>query len=155
MSNGVKNIRDDLLYQEESSKIIEACKEVYKQFGGSFKESVIDKALTIALESKGLKVESQKRIDIYFAGIKVGAYVPDKVVNEIIVLELKCKPFLVKEDEKQFWRYLKATSYRLGFLINFAPKRLEIKRRIYDLARDKATDNDAMAEPASNTALQQ
>ena len=138
MSNAVKNIRNDLLYQEESSKIIEACKEVYQQFGGSFKESIVDNALTIALESKGLTVESQKRIDIFFKGIKVGTYVPDKVVNKIIVIELKCKPFLVKEDEKQFWRYLKATSYRLVFLINFDPKRLEIKRRIYDSARDKA-----------------
>ena len=62
---------------------------------------------------------------------------PDKVVNEIIILEIKCKPFLVKEDEKQFWRYLKATDYKLGFLINFSPKTLEIKRRIYDLARNK------------------
>ncbi len=70
--------------------------------------------------------------------MKVGVYVPDKVVNEIIVLEIKCKPFLVTEDEKQFWRYLKATDYKLGFLINFSPKTLEIKRRIYDLARNKA-----------------
>ena len=31
-----------------------------------FKESVVDNSLTIALESKGLKVESQKRINIYF-----------------------------------------------------------------------------------------
>ena len=49
----------------------------------------------------------------------------------LIILELKCKPFISKEDEKQFWRYLKATPYRLGFLINFSPKKLEIKRRIF------------------------
>ncbi len=137
MINAGKNIRDDLLYKEESSKILDACREVYKEFGGSFKESVVDNALTVALEKRGLVVDSQKRIDIYFSGVKVGVYVPDKVVNEIIVLEVKCKPFLVKEDEKQFWRYLKATNYRLGFLINFSPSTLEIKRRIYDLARNK------------------
>ena len=138
MINAVRNIRDDLLYKEESAKIIDACKEVYKEFGGSFKESVVDNALTVALEKKGLVVNSQKRIDIYFSGTKVGVYIPDKVINEIIILEIKCKPFLVKEDEKQFWRYLKATDYKLGFLINFSPKTLEIKRRIYDLARNKS-----------------
>lgn len=42
----------------------------------------------------------------------------------------------MKEDEKQFWRYLKATDYKVGFLINFGNK-LEIKRRVYDTARDK------------------
>lgn len=139
MLNAEINIRNDLLYQEESGKILEACKAVYKAFGGSFKESVVDNALTVALEKQGLKVESQKRIELYFSGIKVGVYIPDKVVNGIIMIEVKCKPFLSKEDEKQFWRYLKATEYKLGFLINFSPSKLEIKRRIYDLARNKGS----------------
>ena len=138
MTNAEKNICDDLLYKDESAKIIEASTEVYKEFGGSFKESIVDKALSVALANKGLKVDSQKRIDIFFEGVKVGVYVPDKVVNGIIMLEIKCKPFITKEDEKQFWRYLKATTYRLGFLINFSPKTLEIKRRIYDLARNRS-----------------
>lgn len=43
--------------------------------------------------------------------------------------------------------------YQLGFLINFGPRRLEIKRRIYDSARDKV--NNSTSAPASNTALQQ
>lgn len=133
------NVRsNDLLYPEESYKIVGACREVYKQFGGSFKESVVDKSLAVALEKQGLKVDSQKRIDIYFQDVKVGVYVLDKIVNDIIVLEVKCKPFLVKEDEKQFWRYLTATEYKLGFLVNFGTQKLEIRRRVYDLARNNS-----------------
>lgn len=131
----IKNVRDDFLYKEESLKIGEACKEVWSQFGSSFKESIIDRSLTIALQNRGLKVDNQRRIDIYFQGTKVGTYVPDKVINNLIIVEIKCKPFLTKEDEKQFWRYLKASPYKLGFLINFGPKRIEIKRRVYDTAR--------------------
>lgn len=127
----------DLLYPDESYEIVGACREVYRQFGGAFKESVVDKALTIALEKRGLTVESQKRIDIYFEGVKVGTYVPDKVVNSKIMMEIKCKPFITPGDEKQFWHYFKATDYKLGFLVNFGPEKLEIKRRIYDLARIK------------------
>ena len=132
----------DLLYPEESYRIVAACREVYKHFGGAFKESVVDNALTIALEKQGLKVESQKRIDIYFEGIKVGTYVPDKVVNGVILMEVKCKPFITKGDEKQFWYYFKSTDYKLGFLVNFGPEKLEIRRRIYDLARNK--DNGSL-----------
>lgn len=127
---------DYFLYKEASFKIGEACKEVWKQFGGSFKELIVDNALTIALANLGLYVENQKRISIIFQGKKVGTYVLDKVVNWVILLEIKCKSFLTKEDEKQFWRYLKATDYKVGFLINFGNK-LEIKRRVYDTARDK------------------
>ncbi len=102
MINAGRNIRDNLLYKEESAKIIEGCKEVYKEFGGSFKESVVDKTLTVALEKLGLEVDCQKRIDIYFSGVKVGVYVRDKVVNQIIMLEIKCKPFWPKKTKNNF-----------------------------------------------------
>lgn len=131
----MQNKRGDFLYEKESYDIIEACKEVWKEFGGSFKEVIIDRSLDVTLKERGYGIESQKRIDVYFKNQKVGVYIPDKIINGIILLELKCKPFLTKEDERQFWHYLKASPYKLGFLINFSPKRLEFKRRIYDRAR--------------------
>jgi GxxExxY protein len=91
-----------LLYSEESYKIRGACFKVWKEFGGAFKESIVDKALTIELEEKGFKVEEQKRINIYYHGEKVGTYVPDKVVNEIIIIELKSKPFLSNVDRREW-----------------------------------------------------
>lgn len=126
---------NDFLYEKESYLIRGACFEVWKEFKGMFKESVIDKALTVALEARGLKVESQKRIDIYFKQKKVGTYVPDKIVNDIILLELKSKSFLTKQDIEQFWKYLKGSKYKLGFLINFSSTKLTIKRVVYDTAR--------------------
>lgn len=102
-----------------------------------FKEAIIDRALNIALESKGLQIESQKRIDIYFLGKKVGTYVPDKIVNGITLIELKAKSFLTKQDVEQFWKYLKGSEYKLGFLVNFSPTKLEIKRIVYDISRTK------------------
>jgi GxxExxY protein len=125
----------EFLYKKESYDIIDACQEVWKQFGGSFKESIVDRALEIALRDKGYKIENQKQINIYFRNKKVGIYIPDKIINEIILLEIKCKQFITKEDERQFWHYLKASSYRLGFLINFGPQKLEFRRRVYDKAR--------------------
>ncbi len=126
---------DKFLYKKESYDIIAACNEIWKEFGGAFKEAIIDKALEVSLKERDYSVECQKRIDVYFKGKKVGVYIPDKVVNEIILLEIKCKPFITKEDLRQFWFYLKASPYKVGFIINFSPKRLEFKRRVYDEAR--------------------
>lgn len=126
-----------LIYPEESYKIRGACFKVWKEFGGAFKEMVVDKALTIEFKNQGLVVEEQKRINIYYEGQKVGTYVPDKVVNNAIIIEIKCKPFIMQGDIKQFWHYMKGTNYKLGFLINFGNK-LEIKRVVYDTARGSA-----------------
>jgi GxxExxY protein len=131
----MKNKVEDFLYERETYLIRNACYNVWKEFGGAFKESVIDKALDVELAANGLKIESQKRINIHYKGEKVGVYIPDKIVNNKVLIELKCKPFLTKENKRQFWLYLKGSEYKLGLLINFSPKRVEIKRRVYDKAR--------------------
>ena len=132
---------EDFLYGDISYKIRGACFEVYGQFGGGFKEKIVDKALTIALKKRDLRVDDQRRITLYYESEKVGTYVPDKIVNNKILLELKCKPFLTQGDKKQFWFYLKGSEYKLGFLINFGPDKLEIQRRIYDKARPRISVN--------------
>lgn len=129
-------MQDNLLYRQESYLIRGACFEVWNEFGGAFKEKVIDNSLQIALKVKGLKIETQKRINIYFKNEKVGIYIPDIIVGDKIIIELKCKPFLTKGDIDQFWKYLRGSKYKLGFLINFSPNSLEIKRLVYDKARD-------------------
>ena len=126
---------DDFLYKEESYKINGACFEVYKNLGGDFKEIMINKALAQELHNRGLTIENQKRINIFYKGKKVGVYIPDIIVNGVIIVELKAKPFLTPSDERQFWHYFKATEYKLGFLVNFGSRKLEIKRRVYDKAR--------------------
>ncbi|MFA6048102.1 MAG: GxxExxY protein [Parcubacteria group bacterium] len=128
---------DKLLYRQESYLIRGACFEVWNEFGGAFKEKVVDNSLQVALKSKGLNIETQKRIDIFFKGVKVGSYIPDIIVDSKIIIELKCKPFITKGDIDQFWKYLKGSQYKLGFLINFSPTELAIKRVIYDSARNK------------------
>jgi GxxExxY protein len=86
-----------------------------------------------------LEVEKEKRIDIYYSGQKVGTYMPDLVIEDKILIELKVKPKLTQGDIKQFWYYLKGSNFKLGYLINFGLLNgVEIIRRIYDKARDKA-----------------
>ncbi len=120
-----------LLHAEETYEIRGACFWVWKEFGGAFKESVIHRALLQELRHRNLSVESQKQIPLYYRGEKVGIYTPDLVINGKVLVELKCKSFLTREDEKQFWRYIKGSNYSVGMLINFGPRKLEIRRRIY------------------------
>jgi GxxExxY protein len=61
-----KKIVKDFLYEKETYLIRGACFKVWKEFGGAFKEKVVDRALEEELKSCGLKVESQKTIDIYY-----------------------------------------------------------------------------------------
>lgn len=139
---------EKLLYEDLTYQIRGACFNIWREFGGVFKEKVVDRALTEELKSRGLEVENQKSIDIFYKGKKIASYIPDKIVNDSILLEIKCKPSLTKEDERQFWYYLKGSHYKIGLLINFGSQKLEIKRRIYDKAR-----NSIRVNPPSNPRL--
>lgn len=125
---------DDFLYEKESYLIRGACFSVYNALSGGIREKIIERAFVKELLASGLSVESQKRIAISYKGEKIGSYVPDIVVNEKIIIEIKSKPFIAKEDERQFWGYLKGSDYKLGFLINFSPRKLIIKRFVYTKA---------------------
>jgi len=129
-----------LLYEKESYIIRGCCFGLYKELGNGHKESIYQKGLNILLREKGLNTEREKRIPVKINGINLGNYTPDFVINELILLELKAKPFITTEDKHQFWHYLKATNYKLGFLINFGqPGGVEIIRRVYDSARREAS----------------
>lgn len=118
----------DFLHEKESYEIRGACFAVYNALGGGIQEKIIERALFKELTDRKLSAQKQARVDVFYNDAKIGVYVPDLVVNEKIMVEIKSKPFVTKEDEKQFWGYLKGSSYQLGFLVNFGTRNLEIKR---------------------------
>ena len=120
-----------LLYEDESYKIRGACFKVYNALGGGIQEKIVERALSKELITRGMSIENQVRIDVIYNNEKIGTYIPDLVVNNKIILEIKSKPILTKEDEKQFWGYLKNSKYKLGFLVIFSPQELIIKRFVH------------------------
>jgi len=129
-----------LLYHQESYIIRGACYDLYKKFRNTQKESVYQRALAEELKLKDFIVVREKQLPIYHLGVKVGVYIPDLLVNEKIIIELKAKPFLHQDDIKQFWYYLKNSEFKLGFLINFGENNgVTIIRRVFDSARQRSS----------------
>lgn len=128
----------ELLYKKESYIIQGVAFDIYKQFRNGHKEKVYHNAYYLGLIYKGMQVDKEKRINIFYNGKKVGVYTPDLIVNNIILIELKAKPRLTQDDIKQFWYYLKGSEYKVGYLINFGtPNGVQMIRRVYDTARTK------------------
>ena len=130
----VRKVRN-FLYGKQSYAIRGACFDVWNTLGGGYKESVVERALEMAFTKRGLKVERQKRLKVHYEDTVVGIYQPDFVIDDCILVELKCKPTLAVGDRRQFWQYLKGSEYRLGFLVHFGQEQLNISRVVYDRAR--------------------
>jgi len=122
----------ELLYKQESYIIQGVAFNIYKQFRNRHKEKIYQNAFYYGLKDKNLNTEKEKRINIYYNGRKVGTYTPDLVIEDKILIELKVRPKLTRDDIKQFWYYLKASNYKLGYLINFgASNGVQIIRRVH------------------------
>ena len=75
--------------------------------------------MLIELKRKGFEVENQKKLNVFFKKEIVGEYVPDIIVNQSIILELKCVEYMIEMHECQLLNYLKATNCEVGLLLNF------------------------------------
>jgi len=121
-------------HSELTDKIIGVFYDVYNELGFGFLESVYRNALRLALLEKGLVVEQEVPVSVYFRGKNVGDFRADLVVNGVILLELKTAEAIVAAHESQVINYLRSTSLELGLILNFGPKP-QVRRLLLDNVR--------------------
>jgi GxxExxY protein len=118
-------------HSEVTEIIIGVFYDVYNELGFGFLESVYRNSLQLALRAKGLSIEAEKPVPVFFRGVNVGDFRADLVVNNCILLELKTAERIIIAHEAQLLNYLRATSLELGLILNFGPK-AEVRQLLYD-----------------------
>ena len=119
-----------LEHQALTGKIIAAAIEVHKKLGPGFVESIYENALVYELKRRGLKVDQQVPVRVYYEDYLIGKHRLDLVVEDTIVVELKAIKQILDLHFAIARSYLRATNRRHGLMLNFAKKTLEIKRVI-------------------------
>ena len=121
----------DILFKEESYKIIGACFEVHKILGHGFKEAVYKDALELEFKRLNLPFEKEKPYTIIYKEQKLKHFfVADFVLYKTIILEIKIGNYIGDPYIKQTLNYLKASGLRLGIVINFGAPSVEYQRVI-------------------------
>jgi GxxExxY protein len=119
----------NLIFKEESYKIIGACMEVFNDLGSGFLESVYQEALRRELTDLEIPFREQWGIEVYYKGRKLEKkFFADFICYDQIIIEIKAMEALAPIHEAQLINYLKATNKPLGLLVNFCGKSLQYKR---------------------------
>ncbi len=119
----------EIIYKEESYKIIGACMEVHKKLGCGFLESVYSEALEIEFKKSEIPYEREKKLPVFYGDVPLKKYFKaDFVCYNSIILELKATKFIIEADHRQTVNNVKATKFQLGLLINFGTPSLTYKR---------------------------
>jgi len=116
---------------ELTAKALAAAYEVHRVLGPGFEEVLYQRALEKEFPACDVECAREVWIDVLYKGDKVGRKRVDFVVGDDsgdVMIEIKAKAVLEEVDFVQALSYLKASGYKVGLLINFGGKHLEVKR---------------------------
>jgi GxxExxY protein len=113
--------------------VIGAAYEVSNVLGAGFLEKIYERALVEELRLRGLRVTVQAPFPVAYKGKHIGTYAADLVVEDRLLVEVKCADQLSNEHLAQCINYLKASGLQLALLVNFRRSKVEWRRVVHNL----------------------
>ena len=105
---------------EISSRILAAAFKVHTAIGPGVLESVYQTCLHHELRKAGLRAEAQVSLPVQYDGLQLeSGYRIDPLVENLVIVELKCVEALLSIHKAQLLTYLKLANKPLGLLLNF------------------------------------
>jgi GxxExxY protein len=105
---------------ELTQAIIGAAIKIHRKLGPGLLESTYEACLAYELGKLGLRVERQKAVPLVYESVKLDCgFRADLVVEDRVVIELKCKEVLHPVDQAQLLSHLRPLDIPVGLLINF------------------------------------
>ena len=121
----------NILYKDESYRIIGACMKVHRELGAGFLESIYEEAVKKEFFNSGIPFNNQVKLNVYYNGEKLNKfYKADFICYDKIILEIKSVSQVPNIFYSQIKNYLTATKKELGMLVNFGQSSLTYKRII-------------------------
>lgn len=122
-----------LLFQDETYKINGILFEIHREIGRFAREKQYADLLEKKLKEKGVVFKRELRVGD-------SGNIFDFLIEEKIIVELKAKPFLIKQDYFQLKTYLQSANLKLGLLVNFRSEYLKPQRVLHPQAISASVD---------------
>ena len=116
----------------QTSRVRQACFEVYNHRGCGFNEPVYQECLELELSLRGIPFVAQPECKLIYKDRSLkSTFRPDFICYGTIILEIQAASALVEANDAQVLSYLAATGHEIGLLVNFGSfPRVEYKRLI-------------------------
>ena len=110
----------ELRYEGLTKQIIGAAIEVHRAVGPGLLEGVYEECLCHELKLRGLRFERQLIVPVVYKGVQMDCgYRLDLLVEDTVILELKCVDRIHPIFEAQLLTYMRLLRKPVGFVINF------------------------------------
>ena len=125
----------ELIEKELVHKIIGCALTVANELGHGFREKTYEKALCIELSRQNLSFSQQTIFPVYYNNQLIDEYIPDLIVEEKVIVEIKNVDAIIDEHRGQVLNYLRITKKEVGLILNFKHSRLQWERLVLTINR--------------------
>ena len=118
-------------YNAITYKIIGCAMAVHRELGPGLRENTYQRSLANHLSDEGLSFETERLFPVYDDPDQqrlVGYYIPDFVVDDAVIVEIKAVKSLDNNHLAQVIGYLAVSGLAIGLLINFSEHSLRYRR---------------------------
>lgn len=112
----------ELTEEAISKAVIGAFYDVYNDLGYGFFEHVYVLALEMELIARGMKVQREVWVPVFYKRVRIGYQRTDMLVEDRLVVEAKSTEKLAENASRKLFNYLHATKLEIGLLLHFGPK---------------------------------
>ena len=110
-----------MIENEIGRNVVDIAVQIHRESGPGLLETVYEVILAHQLRQRGFQVERQVAIPIEYRGFRFDeGFRADIIVENRVIVELKCVEKLNNAHKKQLLTYLRLTGMHLGFLLNFS-----------------------------------
>lgn len=116
--------------------VVDLCFKIHLRYGPGLFENIYEAILCMELDKLGISYSRQIGIKVYHDGVDLGiGFIPDLVIENKLVIEIKSVEKLAEVHHKQILSYLRIMRLKLGLLINFNVPLIKdgIKRKVNNL----------------------
>lgn len=122
---------ENILYLKDEVYQVTGCAmAVLNTLGHGFAEKIYENAMVVELQAQGIPYKQQAQFDVVYKDVHVGTYIPDLIVYDQIVVEMKVIDCITDREKGQLLNYLKVTGFKVGLILNFRNAKLEWQRLV-------------------------
>ena len=127
-STRIDTNQERLLFKDEVFQIVGCAIEVLNTLGHGLVEKPYENALVVEFGLRQIPFKQQPAFDILYKGQRVGAFVPDLIVFNSIVVDTKVVDRITDHERGLMLNYLRITALRVGVILNFKYRKLGWER---------------------------
>jgi GxxExxY protein len=123
-------INNDEENKKLTERIIGIAFQTYNILGPGFSERIYQNLFAELLQESDLKFIREKWTKLLVHGKNIGGHKVDFLIENTVVVELKCRNEIFSKDLAQVLNYLKVNQIKIGLILCFSKAGVKIKRLV-------------------------